>query len=528
MIRSVLRIRPSTKKETQNQCLVEHVEGGTIVVHPRTLLSPKNTGQAIDLQSDQEFNVDQVLHAASQDQVYFSIGHAMAQDAMSVFKRGEVAPNHLLIGVGHALSGKSYTLTETSRKKCDSDGLVPRMVDSLFSQAHHHVQSNDFRVEITCVQMADDDFIDLNAASNRKFLQALSPNKSFSHDQMVQLPLGPVTKKLCTNAGDARLVLQAALQRRRQGHVYIEIQSCAGSKKGGMICVLDMESHSQVPVTKRPGEVVTASDASTALWQCLSAVRDYQLTVPYTQHSVTKLLQPLLQQRPQVTLLGTTHSRDDPSAWLHAMCQVRRLDPKHQVNLGLVKMTTVKKTFSGIKSDGAKSHYNRPVDEPSQHSRSTVHHENVIRTVGSQTSSSIHSGSSLYSRPHISVQQTASGECVEASRKLVPSQAVQVLYRKQEAPTISMSYSSGDDAVFEPLPPPVAPGYHDDAATTSSDADSLFENIDPSVSGDRSDNKYKELQDRIRQLEAENRALRKENESLQWKNPFGLFGRNGQ
>lgn len=180
---TVLRIRPLLKKEREDPVLLEPLHGAdadlsTVVLHPmpeRTtvdLLSPSSmlvrqtlSPDAVKTAKDEDYRVDHVWSAEDdQDKLYFSLGLPMALAVMEPLKvdpRISSVPtvNHLTIAMGVAGSGTSYTCwgQAIQKRKAEKDGLVPRMIDSLFSQSKHHLvnkRNYSFAVRVSILQVS--------------------------------------------------------------------------------------------------------------------------------------------------------------------------------------------------------------------------------------------------------------------------------------------------------------------------------------------------------------------------------------
>jgi hypothetical protein len=179
---TVLRLRPHHKKERDDPVLLEAVPNcpNTVVLHStqhNQLLSPSLalvrqtlSPEAVKSAQDADFRFDSILWPdTSQDKVYFSHVLPMALSAMEPLKDPQQpVKNHLLIAMGAAGSGKTYTCwggTPVSARKHDSDGLLPRILDGLFSQSKHHIfaggnsskkKKYTFAVSVTLLQVNQD------------------------------------------------------------------------------------------------------------------------------------------------------------------------------------------------------------------------------------------------------------------------------------------------------------------------------------------------------------------------------------
>ncbi|KAG7346641.1 kinesin motor domain containing protein [Nitzschia inconspicua] len=181
-IESVLRIRPLLRKEREDAVMLEQLETTrlgpeTVVLNPLhpSLTSPvANSSLRNRADSDStsinvpvEYHFNHVLpETTSQDKLYYTLGHPIASDTMRSLKTAAASRSygtqksmtHLLVCMGVANSGKTYTCfggTTIPKRRAAQDGLVPRLMDSLFSQSKHNAggPSRGFAVHISMMQV---------------------------------------------------------------------------------------------------------------------------------------------------------------------------------------------------------------------------------------------------------------------------------------------------------------------------------------------------------------------------------------
>ena len=299
-VESVLRIRPLQNKEREDSIVLEQgktsIRNGpaAVVLHPlhSSLVSPtSHRSRADSSDSPSSFHFNHVLDEnTSQDKVYYTLGLPVATAAMSSLKadsssRSRSPRNHLLLCVGVANSGKSYTCfggTSIPKRRASQDGLIPRLVDSLFSQSKHHARngSKGFSLQISVVQVTHSKGSDPHACRIQDLLAApqtkSSPKKSPSRqklpsvrsmaarfEQAIPTPmLSPLkstefvevdiddpepTIENCHDVSQAREVLQNGLNaskkasKGRNFHLLITLQPALnGSQFGDKISILDM------------------------------------------------------------------------------------------------------------------------------------------------------------------------------------------------------------------------------------------------------------------------------------------------
>jgi hypothetical protein len=476
--KTVLRVRPLLKKERDDPIALEPMDSGTAVaLHPPVVakealpvtgLSNTSNGATdttcstvVMAGEDLELPFDRVLAAsANQEKVYAVVGQPMALAVMESLKNSQrqreqqqhgattnhhshnrtirsTTAAHVIVGLGLAQSGTTYTClagsgsssscggttrsTISSKRKLETDGLVPRILDSLYSQSKHSFSQSSsttkkacFAVEITMLQVnqsktnpSDCHLYDLlspvpksgasgatttpsavveQLGSNINHLAASllhsidhlsAPHKthrasggkgphntsssSSSYAAMpheaVRVQQDPVTSecrvvnaqsRTCTTPEEARACLQSALthsqqlsHKKYQSHVWVQLQPLLQSKSSGrrlatgnVVAVLDMAScwdgassllSSRSARSREPNRAETAH---AAVMHCLRALFHNQQQanssssssssrqdhaqpslrkVPFLQHSVTMLLQPLFATTSMVhlTLLVT-------------------------------------------------------------------------------------------------------------------------------------------------------------------------------------------------------------------------------
>jgi hypothetical protein len=206
-VESVLRLRPLLKKEREETVVLEPQKGtsrnapATVVLNPPrvSVSSPVAGNLRSRTESDgtmygtpAEYHFNHVLtENTSQDKIYYSLGLPMATEAMSSLTKKsssrshKLSKNHLLISMGVASSGKTYTCFGGStipKRRASQDGLVPRLVDSLFSQSKHNANgdSRGFAVQISMMQVTQTKGDDPKACKIHDLLGSPQKKKSSS------------------------------------------------------------------------------------------------------------------------------------------------------------------------------------------------------------------------------------------------------------------------------------------------------------------------------------------------------------
>lgn len=361
-LESVLRIRPLLKKERDDKVLLEaqqHQNGmrsssktghfaAVVVLDPHfaSLTSPSMTAGASGASSQlrgrvdsdgttytvpTEYHFNHVLpETTSQDKIYYTLGLPMATAAMTSLKtsaviattandRSKSSKNHLLVCMGVLGSGKTYTClggTTVAKRRASQDGLVPRLLDSLFSQSKHHASGNGskgFAVHVSMIQVTQpkgntdcqiQDLLASLSSSSSASGSYVSPKRTFNVRSMaarfesVRSPgqskaasaeetsaeldpsnLQPSVHK-CRDVVHAREVLQSGLassQRLAKGnqnfHLFITMQPVLDGKTfGDKISILDMAGLEKEKRSQSRGKDSVASmnqAASAAVLHCL-------------------------------------------------------------------------------------------------------------------------------------------------------------------------------------------------------------------------------------------------------------------
>lgn len=185
-LESVLRIRPLLKKERDDAVLLEPQKvvmrnaPDVAILNPLHLhlTSPLTSSGSLRARLDStdsttqnvatEYHFNHVLpESTSQDKIYYTLGLPIVTATMASLKTVESggssssakAPkSHLLICMGVANSGKTFTClggATIPKRRASQDGLIPRLLDSLFSQSKHHANGSSkvFGVQISMVQV---------------------------------------------------------------------------------------------------------------------------------------------------------------------------------------------------------------------------------------------------------------------------------------------------------------------------------------------------------------------------------------
>ena len=312
---SVLRVRPLLKKEKDDHIVLEPAKkqddnAAIAVLHPMAhLSSPEpslrlngnlSSPKFIQEGRQEDYHFDKILDMnSSQDNVYYSTGLNMATDAMEPLKKNAnttLVHNHLALVMGVSNAGKTHTtfgnLKELGRPgRHEEDGLVPRILESLFSQSKHHVNRNkSFAVRMTLLHVENDKVHDLlletTTQSQRNLAtppsakkksgvmamvasleggasaQKIAKEVKIEQDPATHDYIPDATVKTCWSSSEARELLQAGLNRglsskfgglakgHSRGHTLITIQpiiirgsrrdSTAVDRCGGTITFLDM------------------------------------------------------------------------------------------------------------------------------------------------------------------------------------------------------------------------------------------------------------------------------------------------
>ena len=187
-LESVLRLRPLNKKEKEDQIVLEprRMQDGkpsTVVMHPMLAklkqhpespagMPHMRSPEALHLCKDTEYHLHQILaEESNQEKVYFDLGLPVAREAMDFLKYKRSAAEsdtekttNLVVCMGVEHSGKTHTCFgagsgSISKRRSPDDGLVPRILDSLFSQSTHHIKNKrglSFGVRMSLLQVTQE------------------------------------------------------------------------------------------------------------------------------------------------------------------------------------------------------------------------------------------------------------------------------------------------------------------------------------------------------------------------------------
>lgn len=369
-VQTVLRLRPLLKRERDDPDVLKPLDTTTVVMGPQPavqMLSPSSAlvKQTIDPENnhDEEFYFDLVLRSNStQESMYFSFGSNVAQQAMEPLKasrENRYRRTSLIITMGLSNSGKTFSCWGDhclSTQKLPQDGMLPRILDSLFAQSAHFVEKKhglSFGVQISVVQVGNRDGVlnDLLKSSSRRSIRStisslsnrqLGGNSPFPSHNSVMIEQDPSSlecrlknqqRKLCLSWEDARLTLKKAVKIRhdnaKPGHVLVQVRPVMVNRShkvvenGGQIAILEMESldnGKKIKAGRIKDSIPNRTDAYGSVMQCLRVALDNQndpshaKNVPFVQHKVTMLLQPMFSRdntdSTDVTVLVTAYPGD--------------------------------------------------------------------------------------------------------------------------------------------------------------------------------------------------------------------------
>ena len=363
---SVLRIRPLKKAEKDDLIVLEpsqHTsstnDSAVALLHPIIhMTSPegkKNGHKSFERElgspmfikegEEQQFHFDSILDTTTtQDKVHYSMGLNMARDAMEPLKHvGSTARNkgsncnHLVVSMGVANTGKTYTsfgsqkaISRTSGKHSE-DGLVLRILESLFSQSQHHIRDSNlsFAARITMLYVQSDQVYDMlttppepqvNSSASKKSksgVLAMVANfeRGSSSDEGVKIGRNGMeelkieqdsethgftansTARTCRNVVEAREALQSGLKRGGgsgligglvgktiRGHTLVSVQPVLVKKRdgtvkhvGGTVTVLDMAGIERVKKSRSGGtamrDSIAINSSVSAVMHCLRTIK---------------------------------------------------------------------------------------------------------------------------------------------------------------------------------------------------------------------------------------------------------------
>ena len=322
-IETALRIRPLSRKERDDMVVLE--------AHGPELASLSG-GNA-----RREYHFNHVLpDSTSQDKIYNTLGLPIVTETMKNSSSSRKPKSHLFISMGVENSGKTYTCfggATIQKKRAAQDGLVPRLLDTLFAQSSRAGSgSKGFAVQLSMMQVTQakggqssqihDLLANASTSKNKlfsppkkkknlnvrnmaaRFERALpSPRKTQkASDGPAVLDVGnlkPVIQS-CQNISEAREALQNGLSASTIGTLYITVQPVVdGNKIGDKICILEMAG---------------AGKENEAVIDCLRELQHNsngkpKKSVSFRNHKVTMMLNPLFLQSSfvNITLLLTAY-----------------------------------------------------------------------------------------------------------------------------------------------------------------------------------------------------------------------------
>lgn len=376
---TVMRMRPLLKKERDDFVVLEPQSDSQVILNPfdqSSSQSPPRSGMRGRTNSDStannvptEYHFNHVLtENTSQDKIYYTLGLPIVTATMNSLKNGTSNRNpetHLLISMGIENSGKTYTCfggMTIPKRRASQDGLVPRLLDSLFSQSSHAGgNSKGFTVQISMMQVTElnggpdscqiHDLLANQSSSSKSKVFGISPmkkknlnvrNMAARFERAIPSPVGRKAPKSseesaildaedlkpmvqnCRDITQAREFLQSGLQAsqrnvtgNQKSHLYITMQPVVdGTRYGDRISILDMaglEKENSMRNTRGKESAATTNPSEAgndAVLTCLRVLTQnakiaHGKSIPFQRHKVTMLLNPIFSKSSfvKVTLL---------------------------------------------------------------------------------------------------------------------------------------------------------------------------------------------------------------------------------
>lgn len=417
-VESALRLRPLLKKESKDTVLLAQAPSiirkapATVILNPLHGVSSASPiagapGLRGRTESDStanniptEYHFNHVLtESTSQEKVFYALGLPITTAVMNSMSSKPRRPNtgtksHVLVCMGVAGSGKTYTCLGGSSIPTDRalQGLVPKLVDSLFSHSKHNASgtgAKGFAVLVSMAQVTHTKGADpqectihdllatgtgTGTSEKPKDKKKMTPKRNLtvrnmaakfervigspirssprpSSSEIAELDVDNIHLSIeeCTDVTQAREVLQkglvnsAKVANGQNHHLLITLQPVTdGTHLGDKIAILDMAGLEKGRKSLSRGKDSVANknqEASAAVLHCLRTMihntnvrngkadpidiaddtisdisfvsqekdplRRQMKPVPFRQHKVTMLLQPLFTQSvsSKVTLL---------------------------------------------------------------------------------------------------------------------------------------------------------------------------------------------------------------------------------
>eukprot|EP00899_Mesostigma_viride_P022312 jgi/Mesvir1/3265/Mv16400-RA.1 len=150
MVRSAVRVVVRTKPTTKfaNEAITLHPDRQTIAIHAKRATSdgPQNH------QENYQFKVDEVLHGASQEQVFDTACRSLVESALEGF-------NGTILAYGQTGAGKTYTMSG-GKEAYAQRGVIPRALSYLFQWMRARPQVS-VSVRVSYVELYNEMFLDL-------------------------------------------------------------------------------------------------------------------------------------------------------------------------------------------------------------------------------------------------------------------------------------------------------------------------------------------------------------------------------
>jgi kinesin family protein 5 len=300
----VCRFRPLNQKEkdmNEKPCVDFGSDGKTVIVKSQ-----------YETMGPQTFNFDRVFNPDSiQNEVYEVAARPIVDSVLEGF-------NGTVLTYGQTSSGKTHTMTGPSIDDVNQRGIIPRMVNTVFT----HIENSDDHLEFT-VKVA---YCEIYLEKIRDLLSPDKNNLKISEDKNRGIYIVDLTEEYVINSQEVYNLMKTGHSNREVGYTHMNEGSSRShaifsltvtqtntrdlSSKSGKLYLVDLAGSEKVGKTgaegKRLDEAKNINKSLSTLGLVIFSLTDGKSThVPYRDSKLTRVLQDSLGGNSKTSLIIT-------------------------------------------------------------------------------------------------------------------------------------------------------------------------------------------------------------------------------
>lgn len=284
-VRVVCRFRPDDSQESKSK--FEIPKNNEVLFYP-----------ANDAPNFLKFEFDHVFPgSASQEDIFSQVAKPIVDDAVSGF-------NGTILAYGQTASGKTYTITGSDILDPNSQGLIPRMISTVFDHIESSDNSLEYELKVSYSELYLEKIVDLLDIDKKSLKIREDKLTGFYINNITEQPVSSdfeVFELLRLGTENRHIMSTKMNSRSSRSHtiftICLSIKNMVDqSNRLGKLTFVDLAGSERVSKTGAEGlrlkELKNINKSLNALTSVINSLTDSKSThIPYRDSKLTKLLQ---------------------------------------------------------------------------------------------------------------------------------------------------------------------------------------------------------------------------------------------